>query len=186
MATSASSRRRASAHCEGTVNERSYLPARGLSVVKRPDQGSRVQVFEPIGDAASFKVFLANLDGYLITRGNGGLRSARIAIRNSWLDKVKRGCEAAAGFPLDGFRRLYRMAGAGVDARAWRTHGRKAAARIWQPGRGFQCVADGARGSAPARSGRAGAALATPIERRGERVGTGSGGRLSATEAIRN
>src|SRR5487761_426152 len=32
MATSASPRRNASAHCDGTVNERSYFPARGPSV----------------------------------------------------------------------------------------------------------------------------------------------------------
>src|SRR5487761_344010 len=32
MATSTSPRRNASAHCEGTVNDRSYLPARGPSV----------------------------------------------------------------------------------------------------------------------------------------------------------
>ena len=32
MATSTSPRRNASAHCDGTVNERSYLPASGPSV----------------------------------------------------------------------------------------------------------------------------------------------------------
>src|SRR5579863_7594800 len=76
MAMSTSPRRSASAHCEGTVNESSYLPVSGPSV--KPQTSGAVFRYSTIEMRSLLKGFLAASENSIIARQQDGVGRSRV------------------------------------------------------------------------------------------------------------